>query len=482
MPNAVLPTITIPSRLLKTNNIEILISPLGAQPLNATSSSKGDAIERLLVPAIPIHSPIGNQYTIAPFPVHRTIVCGEGVDGVLSYGNIIGSENVSNRYSDTIQAAFQVHTQDEAASIAKGVSFIDTDRAINALETFRLSAKNAPEYEKGWTASNVQALVDWLPKSAEANRSLTKEVRKLIFSILENSELNIREGEQRALNYAQSRTVPDIVRKDLSIAVDFWAERNHTELREELERGFASPSWKNLAWWKLFWHVDDVGMITEDILRKRWLNRAEAETLWIGGRLRQAGLLREDINDDQKVEMKDSSKITRHFNRLTKLLGTPVQKQQQEPVQIEAEPPKQSMALWPSTLAQARANLISSTVAPLHALAQKLVLYSISTTTLTSALTILTYLSSPAISLYEAGVIATVGSFVALRHQQKKWDVARVQWEQDVYERGRQELKNTEEYLRKVIDEEGRAEPELEHIIDARLRVQRVREALGELE
>ncbi|KAI5302720.1 hypothetical protein KEM56_000417 [Ascosphaera pollenicola] len=479
MPNTVLPTITIPSRVLKTNNIEILISPLGAQPLKSTSSSNGQSIERLLVPAIPLHSPVGNQYTLAPFPVHKTIVCGEGVDGLLSYGTIIGSENISNSYSDTIQAAFQVHAQSESASIAKGVSFIDTDRAINALEKFRLSAKNAPEYEKGWTASNVQALIDWLPKSAEAGQGLRNEMKKLISLTLGHAELNIKEGEQRALNYAHARTVPDIVRKDLSIAVDFWAERNHTELREELERGFASPSWKNLAWWKLFWHVDDVGMITEEILRRRWLNRAEAETLWIGGRLRQAGLLKEDINNGQHGDVTES-KITKHFNKLTKLLGTSVQ--EQDPAQAEDGLQHKSMALWPSTLYQARTNLITSTVNPLHALAQRLVLFSISTTSLTSALSILTYLSSPTITLYEAGVIATVGLYVSLRRQQKNWDAARLRWEQDVYEQGRQELKNTEDYLRKVIDEEGRAEPELGHIIDAKTRVEKVREALRKLD
>ncbi|KAI5285900.1 hypothetical protein KEM54_000211, partial [Ascosphaera aggregata] len=407
MPSSILPTITIPSRLLKTHNIEFLISPMGPQPLKMDAPHRNRPFDRFLVPNIPIHSSVGSHCTLAPFPVHKTIICGDGIDSVLAYGNIIGNENMSNKCSVSVQAAFQVRAQHEQARMEKGVTLIDTDRAIDALDKFRQSAKNASEFEKGWAASNVQALVDWLPMSTKSKEGLNTEVKRHIFSILEDAEMNIRDDEERALNYARACTVPDTVRKDLSVSVDFWAEKNHTELREELERGFATANWKNLTWWKLFWHVDDVEMYAEEIIKERWLKRAEAETLWIGGRLRQAGLLKEDINETYEEDA-------------TKACPAASPNQQSSPIESPSDATtakhshtsdgrgKGSMTLWPSRLSQARANLISSTVPPLHALAQNLVFFSISTTSLTSALSILTYLSSPAMTLYEAGVIATV--------------------------------------------------------------------------
>jgi hypothetical protein len=124
-----------------------------------------------------------------------------------------------------------------------------------------------------------------------------------------------------------------------------------------------------------------------------------------------------------------------------------------------------------------RHKLLTTTVPSLQALAQSLVLFSISTTTLTSVLSALTYVSVPSASVYESCTLATIGLIYSLRRQQKKWDVARDFWEEEVRDEGRTALLETEALLRKIVLEGGK---DLEDLSDHRTRelIARARKAL----
>lgn len=101
-------------------------------------------------------------------------------------------------------------------------------------------------------------------------------------------------------------------------------------------------------------------------------------------------------------------------------------------------------------ISASRSKLGSTTIPSLQALSQSLVLFSASTTGLTSAFSALLY-SSATTGLYEACTVAAVGLIYSLRRQQSKWEKARSFWEDEVRETGRTALIDTEKVLRESI-------------------------------
>ncbi|OJD13774.1 hypothetical protein AJ78_05802 [Emergomyces pasteurianus Ep9510] len=449
--NSLVPTISIPSILLKTVNLEILLSPLSVSP----SSGVQITSNAFLVPTIAIQSTGTGSHTFVRYPVHKSIVCGKGIDGLLAYTRLAERANITD--SDSIRATFDFSLGGGSTPTGKGVSFIDIDGAEAALNTFRESVQNAMEYEKRWSGSGVQPLIDWVSTSP-VDGGLDPSIKTLVGSLLDGVEESITTEENEKILTQQSKTVPEDVRLDLARTVSAWAERAHTELRDSLNEGFTSKPWRTLAWWKLFWHVDDVGMITASMLKKKWLPEAEKEVIWVSGKIQQAGLLSNNMNSTARIR---------------------------ETPEFEVSPPAESSSifpnkLWPTQIPNIRHSLTTSSVPSLHAVAQNLVFYSLSTTSLSSALSALVYLSTSSTSIYEAGTIATIGLFISLRRQQKGWDAARSAWEREVREEGRRALKDTEESLRNIIHEGGRA-TEAAPETEARQQIERARQALSDV-
>ncbi|OAX83565.1 hypothetical protein ACJ72_02077 [Emergomyces africanus] len=450
--NSLVPTISIPSTALKSANLEILLSPLSVNP----SSGVQITSDAVLVPTIAIQSTGSGSHTFVRYPVHKSIVCGKGIEGLLAYTRLAVRANITDMNS--IRAAFDFSLGEGSTQRGDGVSFIDIDCAEAALNTFRESVQNAMEYEKGWSGSGVQPLIDWVSASP-ADDSLDPSIKRLVGSLLDGAEESITAEENEKILAQQSKTVPEDVRLDLDGTVTTWAERAHTELRDSLNEGFSSKPWRTLAWWKLFWHVDDVGMITASILKKKWLAEAEKEVIWISGKIHQAGLLSNNTNSTAGI------RETPEFEACPSA----------EPWSIF--PPKK---LWPTQIPYIRHRLTTSSVPSLHAIAQNLVFFSLSTTSLSSALSALVYLSTSSTSIYEAGTIATIGLFISLRRQQRGWDAARSTWEREVREEGRRALKDTEESLRTIIHE-GRRATEAAPETDARQQIERARQALSDV-
>lgn len=446
--NNLLPTISVPSALLKKGNIEILVSSLGAgtEPAGARVTE-----ETFLVPTITIRTSHTGRHSVVRYPVHRTIVCGTGVDSLLAYSRLVSRANLQ-RGERSVHGAIELKIEEKQQKPDSKVTFVDTRKADEALAKFRESVQNASDYERGWTTSGVQPLVDWL-STTQHKEGLDPDLEALIQSLLDAAEEGVRAKEAQRLREQEAASIPDEVREQLDRTVTVWAERAHTELRNSLEEGFASKRWRGLAWWKLFWRVDDVGMITSEILEKRYLCQAEKEVIWTAGQIKQAGLL--DERADSEDEAADNAESEK----------------QEEPAPMQEEQP------WPMQVATSRSQLSNTTVPSLQALSQGLVLFSLSTTALTSALSGLLYASSST-SMYEACTVAAVGLIYSLRRQQKKWETARTFWEKEVRETGRQALKETEHVLRTLIREGGRRQAEELPETRARATIERARKAL----
>ncbi|OJD11508.1 hypothetical protein ACJ73_09524 [Blastomyces percursus] len=447
--NSLVPTISIPSRTLQYSNLEILISPL------STSSNSDVHItsNTFLVPTIAIQSTGTGTHTFIRYPVHKSIVCGKGIDGLLAYTRLAERANITGM--DSICASFDFSLGQGSTQKGNGISCVDIERAEVALNTFRESVQNAPEYEKAWSGSGVQPLIDWVSASPKDD-ILDPLIKRLVGSLLDGAEESINAEENKRILAQQAKNVPEEVRLDLDRTVSTWAERAHKELRDTLNEGFANRAWRNLAWWKLFWHVDDVGMITSSVLRKKWLPEAEKEVIWICGKIHQAGLLNKISNSTATVRQSPELEVSR----------------------TGESSPMSPEKLWQTQIPDIRDSLTTSSVPSLHSVAQNLVFFSLSTTSLSAALSALVYISTSGTSMYEAGTIATIGLLVSLRRQQKGWDSARSLWEHEVREEGRRALRDTEEVLRTIIHEGGRAieaAPETE----ARQQIDKARQALS---
>ncbi|PIG88156.1 hypothetical protein AARAC_011369 [Aspergillus arachidicola] len=428
IPNNLLPTISVPSPILKKGNLEILVSTLGAETELSDAHYTADTF---LVPTVTIPTSHSGRHNAVRYPVHRTVVCGRGVDGLVAYNGLVSRADLKKETSSVYGAIDLAVTAPQKSN--DRIAFVDIDRADEALEKFRESVQNASLYERGWNGSGVQAVQNWLA-SLPVEGALDPSLKSLITSLIDAAEAGVVADENRLSQDQQAVTISD-------------------DVRENLDR-FATKKWKGLAWWKLFWHVDDVGMITSEILEKNYLPRAEKEVIWTAGRFHQAGL---------GMQLKDAP-----------------QPAQQLPNDSTNGKPE-SDELWPTQITTSRNRLLETTVPSLQAMAQRLVLFSMSTTTLTSALSALTYVSVPTASVYETGTIVAVGLIYALRRQQKKWESARTFFEDEVREEGRTALIKTEEHLHAVVQEGG---PLNEGVTEteARKTIDRARKALEQVD
>jgi hypothetical protein len=91
------------------------------------------------------------------------------------------------------------------------------------------------------------------------------------------------------------------------------------------------------------------------------------------------------------------------------------------------------------------------TVPVLQALAQKLVLQTLTTSTFTSALAGLMYISTISTSVYEAGAVAALGLVWSLKRMQGKWETTRRFWEGEVREEGRKAVRGVESAVGDVL-------------------------------
>lgn len=367
------------------------------------------------------------------------------MDGLLAYSGLMSRSDLKNE-AKSVYGAIELSVADKIKANDR-VAFVDIDKADEALSKFRESVQNVSAYERGWNNSGVQPVVDWLSSLKGIDGNLDPSLKSLILSLLDSAEEGVFAKENWKLQEQNAQSVSDQTRKSLDWSVTSWAERAHSELRSSLEEGLSSQQWRGLAWWKLFWRVDDVGMVTSAILDRKYLRQAEREVIWTAGRLQQAGLLDESNDDIPNPAEEDSPR--------PKLVG-------------------------PTQIATSRTKLLNNTVPSLQALAQKLVLFSVSTTTLTSSLSVLTYLSFPSASVSEVCTAAAVGLIYSLRRQQTKWETARTYWENEVREDGRTTLRETEELLRTVIREGGRQEEDITER-EARKSIEKARKLLEDM-
>ncbi|UNI18616.1 hypothetical protein JDV02_004871 [Purpureocillium takamizusanense] len=419
-------------------NLELLLmevtAPYGA-PGEVTVQSLEDAI---LVPTVDIPS-AEDRLSPVTTPVHQALLVADGFMGAVNVSALPVSEA-----GGSIKAAVQVEGVAKE-QLDTDFDVIDVSQAEQGIRLFRQSPKHAMDYERLWFTSNIPALASWLRAGAQSTEEATKPaVRQLIASLLQNTISSIHAADAQKLSRALAADGASPALVGLHGRLADWAQRAHAELQDELDLAFTGRRWRKLGWWKLFWRVDDVAMLTNEMLSQRFMPTAEQELVYLTGRIAEL-LAGDSPRYPQPVSARDatdSGAVASEQRRLGSGERAPAL----------AATSSSALPKWPGHIAFTRRYLQNETVPALQSLAQRLVVQALGTSGVATSLAALLYASSLASTLYEAGAVAALGVVYSLSHMQKRWETARGFWEGEVREEGRKAVRGAEESVAAVLD------------------------------
>lgn len=412
-------------------NLEILLMDVRAPYGTPGSVSVNSLEEAVLSPVVDI-SATNNQTSMVKTPVHQAMLVGEGLMGAANVSMLPVLES-----SDAIVAAVDFQGMSTAQQDVN-FTIIDTALAEESIRLFRQGPQHAMEYERGWSTSNLSSLVSWLKAGAKVTDDTTKPaVRKLISSVLQNIQVSIEnEGTRSGVSKLSSSESGSPKLKTLQEGLAGWSGSAHSELQGQLDLAFTGSRWRKLGWWKLFWRVDDVGMLTNEMLSQRFLPTAEQELVYLTGRIAE-------LQGGPAQYPQPSSSLESDASTST---ASPVQNKP-----VIATKPQSNLPKWPGHIAFTRRYLQNETVPALQSLAQKLVIQSIATSSISGSLAAMLYISSFSSSVYEAGAVVALGVVYSLGRMQKKWEAGRTFWEGEVREEGRKAVRAVEESAAQVL-------------------------------
>jgi hypothetical protein len=445
----------ISSAALNGLNLELLLMDTSLAITSPEASSVQAVEEAVLNPVVDIPS-AEDRLSPMTTPVHKTLLIANGLSGAVQISSLPPPIVES---SDTVMAAANMEGLPQEL-LDTPFEVVDVALAEKAVALFRQGPQHAMEYERLWFASNMPTLVKWLKADlAATNSAATKPaMRNLIASLLQSTLSSVQAEEARKVSKALAiKNLPEA--GELNKALAEWAQSAHAELQGELDLAFTGRRWRKLGWWKLFWRVDDVAMLTNEMLSQRFLPTAEQELVYLTGRI--AGPAGEHPTYSQPISSIDGDK-----GNSTKLGSGEI-------ASVSPTLPK-----WPGHIAFTRRYLQNETIPALQALAQKLVLQAVGTTSVTTSLAALLYVSSFASSLYEAGAVAALGIVYSLGRMQKKWEAARGFWEGDVREEGRKAVRAVEGSVTDVLQ----GSKAIEDGSEAAEELQKIRELVAKAE
>ncbi|KAL8724659.1 MAG: hypothetical protein Q9166_007829 [cf. Caloplaca sp. 2 TL-2023] len=482
-------TLSLPSLTLQTHNLEILIHTTSSQSDNENTGTQG-----YLTPGLETQTSASGRFSTVTYPVHKALIMAHGEDALRVLLPLISGKR--SGIDENMVMAVVDTPWDKLISVEEPlhpISPINLDRAEQAIATFRKSLDNSFNYEHAWFDSGLPMVSQWLIEDTETIPGILKPtIRRLIEMLAINVEHAIDQEESEHLQKQVSSVVPTITRDTLHSYIANWAEAAHTELRDQLDLAFTSKQWRTLAWWKLFWCVDDVSYILSAILRQSWLLDADRGIIYLAGRIEQAGLL-----PSRPTNPYDISSINARPDPESRAIGTSPPYPRLPDLIPSTAFPAPSPTTHPLSLSSTNSHpipsishtrqyLLATTIPPMQFLANRLLLHTLSTTFLTSSLSTLLYISISTTSIYEAGAIAAVGLVYSLRRLQTRWEEAKEKWMGLVREEGRRVLRRVEDGWRGVVRERGMGGEEdvagREERERARRAVGKVKEALKGME
>jgi hypothetical protein len=395
----------------------------------------------------------------------------------MNYGRFIADGTADLK--EMVKAAIELplSTKEPDAHSHSTCSPLNIEAGAAALAVFRKSIANSTAYEHGWFKSGLPALSEWLVQGTSPAETPKPALKKLVESVIDETERKITAADATQRNHLAAAVPPSVMTESILGHLESWAEKSHTELRDELDEAFNAHNWHKLAWWKLLWRADDVGMITSEILERRWLVTAEKNCIYLAGRMDQAGF----PDDVRKLSIPSAEEIATVSQNIPPSTVSEQPEQVTKKAAMDLSTIVRNPGPWPSQIPNNRTLLSLTTIPHLQSLSQRLVLTALSTTATSSVLSAFLYLSLPTFSVFEAGAIAALGFTYSLRRLQKLWEKARENWQVEVREEGRKTLKVTEDTVRLIVERTKKPVEEGEGVVErrrAREGVENVRKAL----
>lgn len=483
--------IEISSPVLNGNQLEFLVMESSLAVPTSPASAASDPLEgatetfeeTVLVPSVEIPtSQDGLRFTPVTTPVHQALVVADGLLGAAAVANLpLGA------FPNEMKGAVNLRLPVPEATSDLPFTTFDVATSSEAIDLFRASVANAKAYETLWMRGGVSDLTRWLRDGAlhRADGTTKPPVRQLVTSVLRNALASIQSAEAKLVSAStttQSGVPVARAFASLNTGLADWAESAHAELQTQLDLAFSGRRWRKLGWWKLFWRADDVTMLSSGLVTQRFLPQAEQDVVFLAGRIDEAVRL-------AGLRTSEGSSNTVGLYAIPVVAAEPGSEEATDAVALlsSAAAPRTK---WPTHIAFTRRYLLDETVPALQALAQKLVLQTLGTSGLTTALAVLTYLSSS--GAYEAGAVAAAGFVWSLGRMQKNWETARQFWEGEVREEGRKAVRAVETSVATALDEardaavsggQGGADrrQQLRDLRQARALVDQAKEALTQL-
>jgi hypothetical protein len=502
-PRSVLSTLVVPAPILRDLSLEILITSAVDASDPEIISGSGTSPDLFLCPTVgtPL-STTGRQYSIIQ-PVHRAVMVADGSRQFLSVSELLARTRFESRSErDLVGVVLNLSTQ-SGGSDSKTM-LVDLDRAERGLQAFREGGTGALDFEREWAESGVKAflksLSDW---SVEGGLGISSLLHGLIATMLQSTAANVASQAEEAQIRARSMAVSPQSRLLLENAIDMFSRQGHTELQTGLAAAWSSRNWRKLAFWKLFWRVDDVSLIVADLISTAWLPRTEHAVYELCGRMKQAGIITLRSGPTAKPAAAPEPQVASVSlqagleNAASAVVHQPLVLASGgsfEALPAPVMPPAGaqvsagSSAAPPSSLTSAisvsRQGTMAKEIAKLTTSAQKIVLEALTIIGVSGAMSGLSFLSVTSGSIYESATILALGTAYALRRMQKEWECQCRDLENDLMDEGRLVLKRTEAHVRRLVKEASiivRDEADLQARTEAADAVQRATEALEKL-
>lgn len=499
-PRSALPVLWVPAPLLREQRIEILISSVNA-PDPRTRSNGNTPSDVLLSPTVGTPASAYGRQSLISQPVHQTIIVSNGVHELLSAAALLTRtkfESPTERKLINIVLNLDGIVESSASRTIR----VDLVRAKEALQAVRETFAKALDYEKAWEESGMPALSKLLiSSSARSGQGLSPSLRELIASLLEAAAANIAVEAKEAELTARSKAISDKTRLALEDAINAFSEQGHTELQSGLAAAWSSRNWRKLAFWKLFWRVDDVPLIVADLITTAWLARTEGAVYELSGRLKQAGISLLSLSEPTTISEPQTSPISvratagEMASDTTGLPSILASTASTESASAHLIPPAKTAVRTrrveyrtpplATTISISRQTCITTAITTLTSSAQQIVLKALTITGASAALGALSFLSITTGSLYESGAIVAFGTAYALRRMQREWKAQCQDLENGLIEEGRSLLKQTEERMRQAVQDASQPvmdEVEVQLRREATEAVQKAKEAFSKHE
>ncbi|RMZ77952.1 hypothetical protein DV738_g4170, partial [Chaetothyriales sp. CBS 135597] len=490
-PRTAVPTVYIPSPLLRSNNLEILITSINSLR-NATERAAVPS-GTLLDPSINTPTAASGRHTVISQPVHASLLVSNGLDDFLASSDLLAHVDFSSQ-DEKASVSTAVELSGSALRSSASVLILDLSKAEEGLAAIRRSLNETPRYAHEWKDSGMLEVSKWFADTSAlgSEDQVPESVRRLISTLLASASRNI--DSQSAPLITETSAISLATKTNLEAAVDDFSRNAHQELQSGLASAWSSRNWRKLAWYKLIWRVDDVGLITTDLISNAWLPRTERAVYELSGRMAQVGISPvvsfPSASADSVAQPELAVPVNQTVAAVQTQLAVAADATSVPPVITTSDSADIAKSSTHSTT-QPLSNVISSirsatidrAVNELTFTAQQLLFRTLSISGLTAALSGLTYVSFTT-SLYEAGTIFAVGTALALYRMQGGWIRATKALEKALFDEGRRVIQNLVGRMRQLVDQANESpeeDAEIRRLNQAKDSVRQAQDALDKL-